>query len=236
MIKKGIKSLGLLALISLVMVGCSSTPKDHKRKLEERKHRDIRRDYTVTEASSNTRPGWIEDAEIWAHQNRHDVQSMRYFSFETEPKVSRQIACEIARANARGDIAGEITTFISRSLAQSQSGSAAIDPNNPQVQTLRNYVDSSLVERVQAMIHGSSVLKTYWERRNYSKKLGAKEDYTAFTCAVFVQMDRERLNQAVERASRLVIDEAGDPELKAKVETLLKEAKTDFERMRRGEI
>lgn len=232
---KGFKSVAVI-ILALATVGCSSTSKDNKRQLEERKHTDIKRDYTVVDASSNTRPGWIEDASIWAYQNMDNKDNYRFFSFETEPKVSRQIACEIARANARGDIAGEITTFISRTLATTSEGQAGIDPNNPNVQALRNFVDSSLVERVQAIIHGSSVIKTYWERRNYTKRLGAREDYTAFTCAVYVRMEQERLNEAIDRAAKIVIDEARDQDLKAKVTNALKDAKVDFERMRRGEL
>lgn len=223
-------------LMLLLGVSCSSTTKDNERELEEREHSKIKREYTVVDASSNTRPGWIEDAEVWAFQNREDVELFRYFSFETEPKVSRQIACELARANARGDIAGEITTFISRSLVDTTEGSANIDPNNPAVQALRNYVDTTLTEKVTALIHGSSVLKTYWEKRNYTQKLGAKEDYSAFTCAVYVQMSRERLASAIERASTLVTAEVEDQDLKAKVEEALSTANQDFERMRRGQL
>jgi len=225
-----------IMMAMLLAVSCSSTSKDNKRKLEERQHSKIQREYTVVDASSNTRPGWIEDAEVWAFQNREDVELFRYFSFETDPKVSRQIACELARANARGDIAGEITTFISRTLVDTTDGSANIDPNNPQFKALRNYVDSTLTEKVTALIHGSSVLKTYWEKRNYTKKLGAKEDYSAFTCAVYLQMSRERLATAIDRASTLVTQEVEDKDLRDKVKQALSNANDDFERMRRGQL
>jgi hypothetical protein len=225
-----------LFMAFLMAIGCSSTSKDNQRELEEREHSKIKREYTVVDASSNTRPGWIEDAEVWAFQNREDVELFRYFSFETDPKVSRQIACELARANARGDIAGEISTFISRSLADTTEGSANIDPNNPEVKALRNYVDTTLTEKVTALIHGSSVLKTYWEKRNYAEKLGAKGDYSAFTCAVYVQMSRERLASAIDRASTLVSEEVENQDLRDKVEQALANANQDFERMRRGQL
>ncbi len=231
------KQLLLLATVLSFAVGCSSSShKDHERKLEEREHEGIKRDYTVTDASSNIRPGWVEDAEVWAAQNRMDSKTMRYFSFETEPKVSRQIACELARANSRADIAAEITTFINRSLADTSEGSATIDMNQPAPKALKNYVETTLVEKVQALIYGSSVLKTYWEKRQYTEKLGAKADFTGYTCAVFLQMDSARLSEAVDRAADMVLQEAADPALKEKVKKALEQASEDFNNLRKGQI
>ena len=39
-------------------------------------------------------PGWIEDANGWAEENNKDTKTFSYYSFETVPKVSRQIACD----------------------------------------------------------------------------------------------------------------------------------------------
>ena len=94
----------------------------------------IQKDYIVRDAKSNYRPGWTVDANDWADERDLDTKTFKYFSFETEPKVSREMACNLARANARADIAGEITTFIKKSLGASQEGQAAIDPNNPNTQ------------------------------------------------------------------------------------------------------
>ena len=74
----------------------------------ERNISEIKKEYEVRDASSNFRPGWIEDAEVWAKQNEKDLDKNRFFSFETEPKVVRSVACDIAKANARADIASEI--------------------------------------------------------------------------------------------------------------------------------
>jgi hypothetical protein len=104
------KLLSLLLVLSLG-VACSS-----KKKVKEVDYSStISKDFEVKESSTNgIRPGWIEDAEIWTAQENMDVTKFRYFSFETEPKVNREIACNLAKANVRSDIAAEITTFIQK--------------------------------------------------------------------------------------------------------------------------
>jgi hypothetical protein len=195
----------------------------------------IARDYEVRDASSSTRPGWIEDAELWTNQENMDVKNYRFFSFETEPKVNREIACNLAKANVRTDIASEITTFIQKSLAASNEGSAGIDANNPKTQPLREYVSNTLAEKVQSLINGAAVIKTYWEKRNYSQKMGAKKDYVGFTCATLIRMESARLKAAIDKASEDLIEKA-EPELKDKVKKALENLDEDFVKARHGEV
>src|ERR1043165_4938329 len=118
------KLMSILLVLSLG-VACSS-----KKKVKDVDNSEtIARDYEVRDASSTSRPGWIEDAMVWTEQENMDTSKYRYFSFETEPKVNREIACNLAKANVRADIASEITTFIQKSLAASEEGAPAIDPN-----------------------------------------------------------------------------------------------------------
>src|SRR6056300_258066 len=154
------KSIWLLMTI-IILSSCSSTDKDD-RKLEEREHENLKRDYTVRDASSKFRPGWIEDAEVWAKNYSYDLQKFRFFSFESEPKVSRTMACNLAKANAKADIAGEITTFIDKTISESTEGEAGIDPNNPVINSLRQYVSNNLTSKIQSLLYGASVIKTYW--------------------------------------------------------------------------
>ena len=154
--------LFFLLFVLSISISCSSK----KKVVDVDNSKTIAKDYEIRDSSSSIRPGWIEDAELWTEQEKMDVQKYRYFSFETEPKVNREIACNLAKANVRTDIASEITTFIQKSLASSNEGSAGIDANNPKTQPLREYVSNTLAERVQSLIHGAAVIKTYWEKRN----------------------------------------------------------------------
>lgn len=226
--KTWIVSLSLLALL----VGCGSGEK----KTEEREHENIKRDFVVINASSNTRPGWVEDANVWAENHRKDVKTYRYFSFETEPKPSRNIACDLAKARAKADIAGEIATFIDKQLGYSQEGRADIDENNPEVKALRSFVENTLAEKVQALIHGAAVRKTYWEKRNYKQDLGAKKDFKAYSCAVFIRMSSKRLARAVDEAANHVVRSTDDPETKANVKKALNNASENFVKAKTGQL
>lgn len=223
-------SLCLVGVLA-VAVGCSS-----KRKVKEVDNTEtIKKDYEVRDASSNFRPAWIEDVESWAQQEEKD-DKWRWFAFETEPKVNREIACNLAKANARADVAAEITTFIQKTLAASTEGSAAIDPSNPRTQPMRDYVSNTLAERVQSLVHGAAVTKTYWEKRQFIQKLGAKKDYLGFTCAVLVRMDSKILKAAVAKAAEEVVKKADDPEVKENVKKALEKVDEDFLKARQGEV
>jgi hypothetical protein len=226
------KLMSLLLALSILGVACSS-----KKKVKDVDNSEtIVRDYEVRDASSTTRPGWIEDAEVWTEQEKMDVSKYRYFSFETEPKVNREIACNLAKANVRVDIAAEITTFIQKSLAASQEGQAAIDANNPKTQPMREYVSNTMAERVQSLINGAAVIKTYWEKRNYIQKMGAKKDYVGFTCASLIRMETSRLKAAIDKASEDLVEKADDPETKENVKKALENISDDFVKARHGEV
>lgn len=225
--------VGVLALSLVLLYGCSSSSKREVKDVDNSK--TIKKDYEVKDASSHFRPGWVEDAELWASQEGWDIKKYRYFSFETEPNSSRQMACNLAKANARADIAGEITTFIQKSLASSEQGQIALDPNNPSSEPLRSYVQNDLSERVQGLIHGSSIVKTYWEKRNYLVKLGAKKNYVGQTCAVLIRMDADLLKEAINKASQ-GIEKNAAPELKNNVQKALENLDEEFLKARQGEI
>ncbi|MBT3586176.1 MAG: hypothetical protein HN509_14815 [Halobacteriovoraceae bacterium] len=230
------KKLLVITMLLGFGVSCSSVRTTEQRDLEEKEHDDLKKDYLVRDSSSPMRPGWVEDAEVWANNKKLDIGTYRYFSYETDPSVSRKMSCNQAKANARADIAGEIATFIDKSLASSEEGANAIDENNPQTKGLRQFVSNTLAEKVQAIMHGVSVRKTYWEKRKYKKKMGAKRDFTAFTCAVFLRVPTERLTRAIDEAANHVANAADDPETKANVKNALQDASKNFVKAKQGQL
>lgn len=230
--KKRIISLCCLAFI----VSCSSSKKTEDRALKEREHEDIKRDYAVIDSSSEVRPGWIEDAEVWAKNNEKDLEQYRFFSFETEPKVGREIACNLAQTNIRSEIAAEISTFIDKKLGTLMEGQSGTDENNPHVMALKEFTENTLAEKVQGFVRGASVLKTYWEKRAYKEDLGAKQDYTAYVCAVFVRFDNKRLSKAIDQAAEQVIKNTDDPATKENVKKALNNVDEEFMKSKKGEI
>ncbi len=226
--------LGLFSLC--LFASCSSSKKTEDKKLTERAHEDIKRDYTVIDSNAEVRPGWIQDAEIWAKNNEKDLDQFRYFSFETEPKVSREIACNLAQTNSRADIAAEIATFIEKKLGTSIEGQGALDENNPHVKALKEFTENTLAEKVQGFVRGASVVKSYWEKRAYKEDLGAKQDYSAYTCAVLVRFENKRLAKAIDQAAEQVIKNTDDAATKENVKKALNNVDDDFIKARRGEI
>ncbi len=224
----------LMAILMLSFLGSSCSSKKKIKDIDN--SATIVKDYEVRDASSTNRPGWIEDAVVWVEQENMDTAKYRYFSFETEPKVNREIACNLAKANVNAAIAGEITTFIQKSLAASEEGSASIDANNPKTQALRDFVSNTLAEKIQSLIHGVAPVKEYWEKRNYLKKFGAKKDYVGFTCAKLVRMENSRLQTAIDKASEDIISKADDPETKENVKKALEKIDEDFVKARKGEV
>jgi len=234
--KKILTGVCILSLTGLV--ACSSSKKAvvTERPVEDVKNTEIKKEYEVRDASSNFRPGWIEDAEVWAKQNEKNTDKIRFFSYESEPKVTRGVACDIAKANVRTDIASEITTFIEKTLGTTQEGNASVDMNNPKLAPLKEYMENTMAEKIQSMIHGAAVVKTYWEQREFKKSLGAKEDFKAYTCAVLIRMDADRLKKSVEEAASFVVKKVDDPEAKENVKKALQNVSDNFIKSRKGEI
>ncbi len=158
--------------------------------MEEVEHDDIKKDYIVRDASSSVRPAWIEDAKLWASQFGRASDEL-YFSFETEPKVTRELACDFAKANLRAQIAGDISSDINQTVStalEAENGSSAL---NTDVKSVKEYMETTLVQKVQGKLIGTEIEKTYWEKRNYQKKLGSVRDFDGFTCAILVKMRKD---------------------------------------------
>lgn len=228
-------NLLILALTSvcIFLQSCSSSaPKSNPEAKDQKISDEIKKDYKVIDASSGTRPGWIVDATDWARANNYDLKNYRYFSYETEPKVSREIACQLAKAHAKSDIAGEIATFLKQTLGSSEEGQASIDPNNPITQPLRSFLESNLTEKIQEVIVGAQIAKTHWEKRSYLVDLGARRDFIGFTCASFIQIKDEFIQSAIDLARSEMLNRTSDKSMKEKVTKALSDAEKQFDQMR----
>lgn len=231
-LRKMSQFLGFSLLLGLY--SCSG----NKVKLEERDNSDsIKRDYLVRDASHSTRPGWISDPQDWAIQKEESdsAKDHRFFSYETTPKVDREVACDLAKSQAKADIASEIASFIEKTLGESKSGRASVDPETPGARKLREFIEVTLADKTQALIHGASIVKTYWEKREFQKALGASYDYTGFTCAVLIKMENSVLKAAIAKAREEVVN-AADEEVKQNVKDALDRVEEKFEKTRKGEL
>jgi hypothetical protein len=232
-----IKKQKAFLITLIVMLGISSCSSPQKKSVEDQdQSSQIKKDYEVRDASSSLRPGWIVDAIQWASTELKDTDKYHYYSHETTPKVDRDVACALAKSSVRVDIASEIATFIENKLGQSREGSAAIDENHPQSAPLREFIEVTLAEKTQAMLHGVSIVKTYWEKRQYLQSEGATKDYKGYTCAVLARIDHDVLKKAVNEASEKVIQKVDDPSTKENVKKALENVSENFVKSKQGQI
>ncbi len=185
--------------------------------------RSLEKDYKVVDASHQDIPEWVEDYEDWLEDEEDDKDKYRYYVYETEAKNSRSTACEIAKARATSNIAAEISTFIKQSLAQSKHG----DPTAKN-KKLAEYVQDDLVKEVQSFIVGAQIYKTYWEKRRYSKEMGAKEDWDGYVCRTLSKISKKNLSKAFTRSEQALEKKVSDKESKESVQKILKEAKEAY--------
>ncbi len=214
----------LVGLLLLTMIGCSTSDK-----VEEEVHENLKRNYEVRDASSKVRPGWIQKPMTWATQKEMDVKKYRFFSFETSPNADKDIACNLAKANVRVDIAGEISAFINKKLTSKEAGDTFIDENDPQKKEILHFVSNVLVEKIKSQVTGAAIVETYWEKRQYLESLGAKRDFVSYTCASFVRMEEDLIRRAVEDARSEVINHAKESGDSKEIEKTLENAPDEFE-------
>jgi len=217
-------------LLIFLLLSCSSAQKKEMATVKDQDlSENIEKDYVVKDASSNLRPGWIVDAQLWAKKMKYDIDKNHYFSFETQPKVSREIACDLAKANARVDVASQISTYVQKSLAQAQAGIANAEASDS---AINSYVDRSMVEKIENVIVGASVEKLHWEKRNYKQSRGARRDYTGFTCAAMVKVAKSDLKASIAQIRSDMINRSLKVDQKEVVKKALERASNNYLNLR----
>ena len=203
-------------LLSSLLHSCGSSEKKPR-------PRTFAPPYRVMNAQRGIIPKWVEEPLKWAQKfDNKDAPNYHYFSYNTEAKNSRSLACKIAQANAVANIAGEITQWIKQSLGVGQEG----DPTQMDTK-LGEYVESTLAQEVQGFVVGARVHRTYWEHRLYQKDLGANRDYQGFTCAALVKIQKSNLERAIQRAQKK-LEAVASPQVKHNVKKALEDAATQF--------
>lgn len=225
-------NMALATAMLTALVGCSSGPTAKDQVKDQDISQDFKKEFTVIDASSNLRPGWITDAPLWASEQKLNTEKNLFFSFETGPRVNRELACDVAKANARAEVAAQLATFIKKSLSQTMEGQDMADPAQGIAAPLNSYIESNLVQKIQEVVVGAAVVKTHWEKRFYQQKLGAEKDYRGVTCAALVQIDREQVQDSIALIKRELMNRTGSTDLKQKVKVALEKAEKDFEVMR----
>lgn len=199
-----------------MLCACSS----YKPKTVDNK-KTIEKDYKVTDASSRYRPTWIEDASYWAKKEKQNVQDWNYFSYETSPKADRELACDLARANVKADIAAEVKTDVSKKLdSLREDGQTALSEGG----FVRSYIERSLQTKISQNLVGARTEKVYWEKRSFSKEMGATRDGVGYTCAVLSKIQKKNLELAVDRAFSGIYENKKAAGIKEKIKSAVEQA------------
>ena len=210
---------GFALVIAMAWLGLFAACGSRDKRLEPR---SFKPPYRVLNAKRGLSPQWSDAPEQWAREHDREADQYRYFTYETEPKNSRSVACKLAQANAVASIAGEMTQFIKQSLGASEQGEASSQGGR-----LEAYVETTLAREVQGFVVGASVYRTYWEHRSYQKSLGADRNRQGYMCAALVRIKRSQLERAMVRAQKK-LEALASPEAKQNVKQALKEAARNF--------
>ena len=158
--------------------------------------RVAREDFTVVERSEKERPSWI------SHPQKNAIVALGkkgkspkskdqfFYSYETTPKLSREIACNIARAFTREDMANFVVEFYREGETD---------------RAWDEYLITQGHDQLLEFFKGTVLSRTYWEHRVYGPQLGNSGKTDAYTCALLVQVDQKKLSQAIEKIQKAII-------------------------------
>lgn len=201
-----------MALMTTLFVSCGSSEKEKRPELKAT-------EYTVIETSTGTigRPEWVQNPEEGdKEKNRNNY---RYFINESEHS-NKRLAMRSAEARANARIAQEIAQFIKNTFSEATQGGDEED--------VSEYMEEQLAQEVQTFIVGAEVIKSFWEKRNYSKEAGADENKKTYYSYALVRMDKDNLAKAVKRSRQKLLSNISAPEVKKKAQDALKDAEQAF--------
>jgi hypothetical protein len=169
----------ILASSILALVSCSS--------------RNFKRDYTVVDSSHRDTPEWIEDFNEWQEDLDESDKSL-YYRGQSEASMSRELACEVAKAKATGDVASEIEQKFKQELNAYKETSMSSSNSE--------YIQNQFSKIVKTSVIGMKTSKVYWEKRRFQKELGAKKDKDAFVCYSLGSISKSNLKKSIARAHK----------------------------------
>jgi hypothetical protein len=206
------KVVGLVTMLSIA--GCASQKAPEAKKDEGR---TFKKNYVLINASAKKLPTWIDKPSKGDKSKAR--KKNRYFVNESA-HINKRLCVRSAEARATARIAQEIAQFMKNSYAEATQGGADED--------VTEYMQEQLATESQAFIIGSSVLKTYWEKRGYKESLGAEEDMSKFSCFALVKMSKKSLEKAIKKSRAKLLGEIEDPEVKKKTDKALDHVASKF--------
>lgn len=180
---KNLIKYACLFLFFTSIIACSSKGLRFKERVVE----EGEEKYTVVDGASDQRPTWLDKPQEASLKLAGVDKENLYFSFESGPKISQEIACNIVRVYARDDLAKRMVDFY---LDDRDLGSS-IDLN------WRLLIASEGSRVFKNTFKSSKIISSYWERRLYPPKVGDTEEIEGYSCALWIEVSKELFNQSL---------------------------------------
>jgi hypothetical protein len=215
------KKLVLCIFASLFLTACGSADKKITEVAVEKNpnpERVFKVDYDLVDASEKALPDWLlEPSKV--EKSSEDRKMFRYFINESA-NTNQRLCEKSAEARATGHIGAEIAQFIKNSFAEATQGGAT--------EGASEYMQEQLAQEAQSFLAGVTIVKKYWEKRNYKEALGATENMTKYYCYVVVKMNKKDVEKAVERSKAKILGQIQAPEVKTKTDKALADVAKKF--------
>lgn len=141
----------------------------------------VKKDYVVTSASYSPVPKWVKK------ESQKSDKDYKYFVSKAE-NVNQRLCEKTATARANLTIASEISTTINNTYK------SVIESKDEEAKELSNEV---LEQSVKVYLAGVEQGESYWEKRKYTKELGAEKNITKYQCYSLVKMNKKNYEKAV---------------------------------------
>lgn len=141
----------------------------------------IKKDYVITSISYSPTPKWVK--------KEYQKPDKNYKYFVSKAESTNQRLCEkTASARANLVVASEISTMINNTYKN------VVESKNEEAKELSNEI---LEQSVQVYLAGVEQEENYWEKRKYTKELGAEKDIVKYQCYSLIKMNKKNYEKAV---------------------------------------
>ncbi len=216
------KIITLSLATTLVFASCANNSKKEEDKAPVAADRVFKLDYELVDASDKQLPEWLKDPSK-VEKSSDERKKNRYFINESSNE-SQRLCEKSAEARATAHIAAEIAQFMKNAYAEATQGGGADED-------VSEYMQEKLGQEAQSFLVGVTMMKKYWEKRNYKEALGAEEDKVKYYCYAVVRMSKKDVEKAVERSRAKLLGEIPTPEVKVKTNEILKEVSEKFAKL-----
>ena len=152
-----------------------------------------REDFIILNRSQEKRPLWISHPQKFG-KLKTDNSGRLFFSFETTPKIKKEMACNIARAYAREDL----SRFIIRFFTEGEEDRA-----------WNEFLVTQGHEFLRDFLKSSRLMRTYWEQRRYRNDYDDNESIS-YTCALLISIREVEFKKAILELQNRVIKHLND--------------------------